>query len=640
MPALDEISKILKEELCNYNYHVPSLWLNESNVKNVRVNPCKFFDEIIDGILEKKVSNTLYNKSLSLIKGIRHDFSGDWTKNSTIYNIFVRLTTAYDHDKDGIIGGLYTDITLNSEGIRETGTFLKTIAILPYLKKLGINTIHLLPINSIGIDGNKGDLGSPYAIRNPYEIDKNLADPLIYLPAEEQFKAFIEAAHILEMRVVLEFVFRTASKDADWIKAHPDWFYWIDKKSADKYQSPDFTEKELEEILKVPENNGKFIPPNAEYKNIFKIPPKPEEIQVVGDKYAAKTKEGELIIPGAFADWPPNDIQPPWGDVTYLRMYNYSYDSEENYNYIAYNTIRYYDPELAKPANANKNLWTMINNIISYYQEEFGIDGVMIDMGHALPSELKHHMIESARKIDPDFAFWDENFSIQKSSRDDGYNAVIGHAWAVEAENNGFERTLDESLQEMPLPFFGTSETHNTPRAVSKEGGILYSKLTWVLNNFIPNSIPFVHSGFELGERLPVNTGLCFTSEEQKFFSGKKLPLFYKSSYNWLKKDNIIEFIRKVSDIREKYSDLIINSNPETIRKLATGNNKIIAFERFNKDASLLIIMNVNVESSERAKIVLHSDKTNYKEKLSGKILYTDGNKLNIELKKGEVYIL
>jgi hypothetical protein len=50
--------------------------------------------------------------------------------------------------------------------------------------------------------------------------------------------------------------------------------------------------------------------------------------------------------------------------------------------------------------------------------------------------------------------------------------------------------------------------------------------------------------------------------------------------------------------------------------------------------------MNIDVESSEKAEIELSSVKTNYKDKLSGRILYPDGNKLCIELKKGEVLIL
>jgi hypothetical protein len=639
MSALDEISNILIEDSGKYKYYIPSLWLCDDSAKKVKVTPGNYFGKIISGILDVKKADIDYNKSLSLINNIKHPFGGDWTRNSSVYNLFVRLTTAFDHDNDGVIGGISTDITLNSEGIRETGTFLKCITLLPYLKDLGINTIHLLPINTIGKDGNKGDLGSPYAIKNPYEIDKNLADPLIYLPVEEQFKAFIEAAHILDIRVVLEFVFRTASKDADWIKSHPDWFYWIEKQSGKYYKSPEFAKEELDEILKVPEGKGKYISPDIVYKNIFKIPPKPAEIIFCENKYTAKTKEGELIIPGAFADWPPDDIQPPWSDVTYLRMFNHPYNKEENYNYIAYNTIRYYDPEYAVSDNANNDLWTMIDNIIPYYQQEFGIDGVMIDMGHALPPELKQRIVSNARKIDPDFAFWDENFGINQCSRDEGYNAVIGHAWAVETETNGFERTLDESMQSLPIPYFGTSETHNTPRASSKAGGILFSKLTYVLNNFLPNSIPFIHSGFELGELFPVNTGLCFTAEEQNFFSDKKLPLFYKSCYNWLKKDNLADFISKIASLRAEYQDLIIDTDPQTIRKLDSDNKNILVFERYNKNNSIIIVMNTNVKSSEKAVIHIDSIKSTLIDQISQKKVDLHGNKLHLEFKKGEIFI-
>ena len=331
----------------------------------------------------------------------------------------MRLTTAYDHNNDGEIGGLSTDITLNTESIRETGTFLKTIVILPYLKQLGINTIHLLPITSIGNYGNKGDLGSPYAIKNAYKIDESLADPLIYLPVEDQFKAFVEAAHILDMRVVLEFVLRTSSKDADWIKTNPEWFYWINNTISDQdFTSPEFKKEELEKILKVPDGDGEYIAPDKNYKNNFSIPPKPQDIKSEDcntNKYIGKVGNKDVKIPGAFADWPPDDIQPAWSDVTYLRMYNYPYDKEENFNYIAYNTIRYYDPKLAKIENANTELWNMIKNVIPHYQKNFGIDGVMIDMGHALPSELKQQMISVVRDVDDDFAFWDENFEIKQS---------------------------------------------------------------------------------------------------------------------------------------------------------------------------------------------------------------------------------
>ncbi|MDZ7604150.1 MAG: hypothetical protein U5K79_00860 [Cyclobacteriaceae bacterium] len=39
-----------------------------------------------------------------------------WTNNAIVYNLFVRLFTAYDHNQDGRIGDAAADITLNSEG--------------------------------------------------------------------------------------------------------------------------------------------------------------------------------------------------------------------------------------------------------------------------------------------------------------------------------------------------------------------------------------------------------------------------------------------------------------------------------------------------------------------------------------------
>ena len=59
-----------------------------------------------------------------------------------------------------------------------------------------------------------------------------LADPLVDLDVDVQFRALVEACHALGMRVICEFVFRTASRDADFIAEHPDWFYWIKREIA------------------------------------------------------------------------------------------------------------------------------------------------------------------------------------------------------------------------------------------------------------------------------------------------------------------------------------------------------------------------------------------------------------------------
>ncbi len=132
------------------------------------------------------------------------------------------MTTAFDHNGDDQISPMP-----NSDGWRETGTLLKSMALLPYIREMGFNTVHLLPITAIGRDGRKGTLGSPYAIRNPYLLDENSAEPALGLTAEQLFRGSVEAAHRLGMRVVIEFVLRTAAKDSDWVPEHPEWFYWI-----------------------------------------------------------------------------------------------------------------------------------------------------------------------------------------------------------------------------------------------------------------------------------------------------------------------------------------------------------------------------------------------------------------------------
>ncbi|MBM3464029.1 MAG: alpha-amylase, partial [Armatimonadetes bacterium] len=380
-------------------YRVPGLWapVGESPTEKSRtVNPYRFLRGHVEAIL-------------STPPAPRGD--DDWVKDARIYNMFVRLTAAYDHDGDGRIATPDAPDraarTLNGEGVRETGTFLKAIALLGHAKRMGCDTIHLLPVTAVGAFGNKGNLGSPYAIANPYRLEPTLADPLSAADVETQFAAFVEACHRLGMRVVVEFVFRTSSRDGDQVAKHPEWFYWIRREIEDRpagaapddaryYGLPPFSEDDLK-IMKEKVAKGEHTdlpPPPQWYRDLFKAPPARDTIQKEADgRWRGTAPDGTVVhVPSAFADWPPDDYQPPWTDVTYLRVYD-----RPKFNYIAYNTIRMYDEELAAPENAVQPLWDSILGIIPHYQDEFGVDGVMVDMGHALPHELMHRIIVKAR---------------------------------------------------------------------------------------------------------------------------------------------------------------------------------------------------------------------------------------------------
>jgi starch synthase (maltosyl-transferring) len=582
-----------------YQYAVPALWGSpRGGGKAVKVKPFAYYLDVVNAVKRAKSSRK------------PRATGGEWTKDAVIYNMFVRTTAAFDHNGNGAL-----DLPVNPEGFRETGTFLKAIAMLPYIKRMGCNTVHLLPVTAIGHDGNKGTLGSPYAIRNPYELDENLSEPALGLDVKTEFKAFVEAAHRLGLRVVVEFVFRTSAKDGDWVKEHPEWMYWIrdeilvrgpGETDESKYGSPIFTREELDRIhLDVREGRlANLIPPHPQYRAIFTSPPEANAVRKEGGRYIGTLSDGRKVrIPGAFADWPPDDNQPPWGDVTYLKLYTHP-----DFNYIGYNTIRMYDTRLAAEEYINRPLWKRIIGIIPYYQREFAIDGVMIDMGHALPMALKSEMVKAARAINHDFAFWDENFSITLKSREEGYNIVFGFCW-IDQHHPDRMKNLARKLgsEGFPIPFFATPENHNTPRAAARPGGLPYAKWAMVINSLLP-AAPFIHSGYEIGERFPINTGLDFTNDDLKRYPSERLPLFSEYAYNWLNREEFTGWVRSVLAVRRRFADVIVDPQPETFRILEDSHPSILAFARVGKDGKRRIGVVSNMDFGSPHSVTLHLD--------------------------------
>ena len=635
--ALDRLEEALEAQIRehptrSFRYQVPSLWQSEGGTAmSVSVDPFSYYLEAVRAAKEAGPAPS------------GKPSAGEWTKNAVIYNMFVRTTTAFDHNANGVL-----DLPLNADGLRETGTFLKAIAMLPYIKRLGANTVHLLPITSIGHDGNKGSLGSPYAIRNPYEIDENLAEPVLGLDAKVEFQAFVEAAHRMGMRVVVEFVFRTAAKDADWVKEHPEWMYWIkeavqvrdpEHQDESRYGSPLFTKEELEKIHHDVKGNklDDLLPPHKVYREFFTAPPPAASVRKETGRYLGRLADGTRVkIPGAFADWPPDDNQPPWGDVTYLRMYTHP-----DFNYIGYNTIRMYDTRLTKTEHVNRPLWEKIVGIIPYYQKEFHIDGVMIDMGHALPMALKAEMVASARGNDPDFAFWDENFSVTAKSRDEGYNAVFGYLWVDEHHADRMKAFLVRLASEgFPIPFFATPENHNTPRAASREGGTLYAKWAFVVNSFLP-AVPFIHSGYELSERYPINTGLDFTPEQIRQLPSEKLPLFSEYAYDWLSKEEFTSFVRKVLTLRAQYAPVVTDPAPSSFQAFETSSADVLAYARASADRSVRILIagNANFTSRAACAIRLEMPDAPLQDLIGGGVFRISGGVLSANLEPGQCLV-
>ena len=609
-------------------YLVPGLWTEDPSGQSiVAVNPFRFFRQSVEAILSGEDRTPEPGTD-----------AGVWSREAVVYNMFIRHTAAFDHDGDGRVS-----VAASRDGLRETGTFLKAIALLPYVARLKCDTIHLLPVASIGRDGRKGSLGSPFAVRNPYVLEETLAEPALDLDINTQFAAFVEAAHRMGMRVVLEFVLRTAAKDSDWIPEHPEWFYWIRddipdrrpcEKDPNKFGPPLFDEIEIRRITeRVLNHDFDNLPaPPLVYRNMFG--PVPVKVEKSDGRYIGYGPEGErLRVPGAFADWPPMDAQPPWTDVTYLRLYD-----APGFNYMAYNTLRMYDRELAREEHVVQDLWEKILGIIPHYQKAFAIDGVMIDMGHAMPGPLKTRLVELTRSVNPSFALWEEHFDLAEQAQLEGSNLAVGSLWKVQHSPRALRRFL-ELLAERgtPLPFFGTPETHNTHRAAARSGGIRFSRLCWIMNCFLPG-VPFIHQGFELGATLPVNTGLDFTPEEIQAFPASKLPLYSEAQLPWESRETLLKTIPEILDLSKVWNNTVQDTSPHSFDILQTSHENLIAFLRITKDRKrhILVACNFNFDDVVEGEVILSAGTVGVKSLLTGEMLTTEDGTLRYGFQQGE----
>ena len=107
---------------------------------------------------------------------------------------------------------------MNIRQLTPEGTLRAAEAYLPNLQALGIDAIWLMPIYPIGNEGRKGTLGSYYSIQDYCAINPEFG-------TMEDFDHFVEIAHSLGMKVLLDWVANHTARDAKWLQTKPaDWY--------------------------------------------------------------------------------------------------------------------------------------------------------------------------------------------------------------------------------------------------------------------------------------------------------------------------------------------------------------------------------------------------------------------------------
>lgn len=569
MSKLMELRRILDRRLLEgagevFNYTVPDLWncfdyqgeeLRKTPWGELVVNPYRFYRDAIQHFVQPRAGGVrTWGRPLSRHRPVEPGLEGgDWIRRATVYSMMVRTSTAWDHDRSGALEDE------NLYGLKDTGTFVKSIALLSLLHKMGVTCVYLLPISRFSLKDKKGELGSPYGVSSFFKLDPNLKDPMTgpEFSVEDEFRAFVEACHILGMQVMIDVIPRTNSVDSELILDHPDWFYWIQHASLAQYRPPYvpglgaqirpkpeflpviYQSAEVRRHLASFVENPRAADPGkwAALQDSASRNPERSVLELVQEQFG-------LTVAPAFSDQ-VNDPQPAWNDITFFRMYLDHPEAalphlDRDYApYILFDVIK---ANLYQGRIRNEPLWELLAGVIPYYQEQFGIDGARIDMGHALPRELVERIIRNARRVDPHFCFIAEEMEVERAaiSRELGYNMILGDGF--QQEPRVLEYRTHHFMYEarnLPCPVYACGETHDTPRLAAREGGRNLARMLTILNLFMPNGVPFINSGQEVYELQPMNTGVDCRPNEAYMLDPKdpyygRLALFDRYALHYL----------------------------------------------------------------------------------------------------------
>lgn len=106
---------------------------------------------------------------------------------------------------------------INTRQFTSEGTFAAAQKQLPRLAQMGVDIVWLMPIHPIGEAGRKGTLGSPYAVRDYRAVNPELG-------TEAEFRAFVDEAHRLGLKVILDWVANHSAYDNPLTVSHPEWY--------------------------------------------------------------------------------------------------------------------------------------------------------------------------------------------------------------------------------------------------------------------------------------------------------------------------------------------------------------------------------------------------------------------------------
>ncbi|BFP41663.1 alpha-amylase family protein [Flavobacteriaceae bacterium GF1] len=443
----------------------------------------------------------------------------------------------------------------------------------------------------------KGRAGSPYAVKDYYNVNPDLAvDPANRL---EEFKALVQRTHKHGMKVLIDIVPNHVARNYVGLK---------NPSGVTDFGANDDTSVEYARdnnfyyipgtAFKVPEWQGGYLPLGGEEHPLSDI--KFEEFP------AKWTGNGSRLPQPDFNDWYETV------KVNYGIRPDGSKDFEElpqpysEKDYKAHFEF-WKDKELP-------DSWYKFRDIAVYWLE-LGVDGFRFDMAEMVPVEFWSFMNSSIKMKNPDAFLLAEVYNpslyrdyIHRGKMDYLYDKVElydslkhimkGYGWTDHIH------TVQSGLQDIEHNMLHFLENHDEQRIASPEfvGKAEIAKPAMVVSATLSSSPTMIYFGQEVGEDGSEDAGFGKPSRTSIFdyigvpahqrwmnnkkFDGGQLSDGEKSLRDFYKR--LLNFITSSTALTGEYQEIHYYNKEHT----ETYDHRIFSFTRWDKDEKLIVISN------------------------------------------------
>ncbi|WP_053404340.1 alpha-amylase family protein [Persicobacter sp. CCB-QB2] len=457
----------------------------------------------------------------------------------------------------------------------------------------------------------KGRAGSPYAVKDYYNVNPDLAeDPAKRL---EEFKALVDRTHKHGMKVIIDIV-------------------------------PNHVARKYESLNKEAEGFGVSDDTSVDYKkdnNFYYIPGKSFKVPAPLDNYKPLGGDEHALSDGKFdenpAKWTGNgsrEAQPHFHDWYETVKINYGVRPDGTYDFSA--LPEGFDKKPAADHYAfwqDKEVpssWTKFRDVALYWTK-MGVDGFRFDMAEMVPVEFWSYMNSSIKNANPDAFLVAEVYNpaqyrnyIHLGKMDYLYDKVelydtLKHIMQGHGSTDNLA-PIQGGLADIEHHMLHFLENHDEQRIAAPEfaGDMMKGKPAMVVSALISTSPTMIYFGQEVGEPAAEDAGFGTNSRTTIFdyfgvphhqrwvndgkFDGGQLTEEEKGLRDFYVR--LLNFTKNSSALMGEYADIHAFNR----QNAADYGDKLHSFVRWDDQEKLIVVNNFDAAQGAEVEIQLPAE--------------------------------